>query len=197
MSIKTERVALVVGAGSSLGEAIAAELGRAGLRMALNDLMPGRIDANAAAIQAAGGQAAAYAADLTRKLALQTMLQAILEKWERIDVLVFVASIQPSTPLLDMDEWDWHRALDANLTAAFLCMQSVGRIMRTLGGGMIVNIAAESEGKSAVFAAAAAGLQALTEAANPELAAAGIRAVSLQHPSAAEVAALCAAVPSS
>jgi hypothetical protein len=47
-----------------------------------------------------------------------------------------------------------------------------------------------------VFAAAAAGLQALTEAAAPELAAAGIRAAALQAPSAAEVAALCAAVPS-
>lgn len=189
MSTKTERVALVVGAGSALGEAIATELGRAGWRMALNDLMPGRIDAGAAAIQAAGGEAAAYAADLTRKLALQTMLQAILEKWGRIDVLVFVASVQPNTPLLDMDEWDWHRALDTNLTAVFLCMQSVGRTMRTLGGGTIINIAAANTG-SAVFAAAAAGLRALSQAAGPELAAAGIQIHNLENPKTADILAL-------
>jgi NAD(P)-dependent dehydrogenase (short-subunit alcohol dehydrogenase family) len=185
-----ERVALVVGAGIPLGEATAMELGRAGLRVALNDLLPTRIDASAAAINAAGGQAAGYAVDLTRKLALQTMLQDILEKWGRIDVLVFIASVQPATPLLDLDEWDWHRALDANLTAAFLCMQSVGRTMRTLGSGTIVNIIAASEVSSAVFAAASAGLVALSEAARAEYKAAGIQVHALHNPSAADVTAL-------
>jgi 3-oxoacyl-[acyl-carrier protein] reductase len=190
-----ERVALIVGAGGPLGQAIADELAQAGFRLALNDPLPGRIEAHAERIRAAGGEAAAHAADLTRKLALQTMLQSILEQWGRIDALVFIAAVQPATPLLDLDEWDWHRALDTNLTAAFLCMQSVGRTMRQLGSGVIVNIATEDGGESAVFAAAAAGLQALTEAAAPELATAGIHAAALQAPSAAQVAALCAAVP--
>jgi NAD(P)-dependent dehydrogenase (short-subunit alcohol dehydrogenase family) len=183
----SERVALVVGAGTSLGEAIATKLAKSGTRVALNDLLPVRIEAAAAAITHAGGQAAAFAADLTRKLALQTMLQSILERWGRIDALVFIASVQPTTPLLDMDEWDWHRSLDTNLTAAFLCMQSVGRTMRELGSGVIVNVAAKSGGHSASFAAASAGLQALTQAAAQEFAAAGIRTLWLQDPAASQV----------
>jgi 3-oxoacyl-[acyl-carrier protein] reductase len=186
----SERVALVVGAGSHLGEAIVSDLARNGLRLALNDLLPTRIEAQAQKVISSGGEAAAFAADLTRKLALQTMLQSILERWGRIDVLVFIASVQPTTPILDMDEWDWHRALDANLTAAFLCMQSVGRTMRELGSGTIINIAAESSLHSASFAAAAAGLQALTQAAAAELTDASIAAHWLQNPRATEVAAL-------
>jgi NAD(P)-dependent dehydrogenase (short-subunit alcohol dehydrogenase family) len=183
----SERVALVVGAGSPLGEAISVGLAKAGVRVALNDLLPVRIETAAVTITEAGGQAAAFAADLTRKLALQTMLQSILERWGRIDALVFIASVQPTTPLLDMDEWDWHRSLDANLTAAFLCMQSVGRTMRQLGIGVIVNVAVKSEGRSASFAAAAAGLQALTDGAAAEFTAAGIRTHWLQDPTAKQV----------
>lgn len=186
--MSNERVALVVGAGSPLGESIAKQLAAAGWRVALNDLLPTRIEPTAATI---GAQAAAFSNDLTRKLALQTMLQSILEKWERIDALIFIASVQPTTPVLDMDEWDWHRAIDANLTAAFLCMQSVGRTMRALGSGVVINIATASNG-SAAFEAAAAGLAALGKAAQAEFADAGVVVKFLSDPSAAEVVALTA-----
>jgi NAD(P)-dependent dehydrogenase (short-subunit alcohol dehydrogenase family) len=185
----TKRVALVTGAGSKLGGAVARKLAAAGWRVALNDLLPTRIEALAAEISAAGGHASAYAADLTRKLALQTALQGILEDWERIDALVFIGSVQPPTPLLDLDEWDWHRTVDATLTAGFLAMQSVGRVMRELGAGVIVNIAAAAP-NTAAYAAAAAGLQALSAAAKDELATHQIQVHWLQQPSAEQVVAL-------
>lgn len=161
------KVALIVGTASQPGQQAARALYTAGYRVALSDLMPDRIEAFAAEL---GAQAAAYPVDVSRKLALQTMLQSILSDWERIDVLVFVPTVAPETPLLDMDEWDWHRTIDSNLTAAFLAMQSVGRIMRRIGGGTIVNILAPEYSPSPVFRAAVNGLQALSEAAKGEFA---------------------------
>lgn len=166
----TKPVALIVGAGSAAGEAVARGLAAAGLRVALNDLLPGRIEAIAAELNAGGGEAAAHPADGSRKLALQTMLQAVLEAWERVDLLVFLPIAQPETPLLDMDEWDWHRTLDLNLSMAFLCVQSVGRVMRELGGGRMVIAQVAQPGGAAARQAAAGGLAALAAAAGVELA---------------------------
>ena len=168
-------VALIVGAGSEAGRGIVRGLASAGLRLALNDLLPDRIEALAAEVKAAGGEAVAFPADVTRKLGLQTMLQDVLGAWERIDVLVFIASTQPPDALLDMDEWDWHRTIDMNLTAAFLCMQSAGRVMREQGGGVIVNVLAGDESASPAYAAAAGGLWALSEQAMVEFAQHGVR----------------------
>jgi NAD(P)-dependent dehydrogenase (short-subunit alcohol dehydrogenase family) len=95
-----------------------------------------------------------------------------------------------------MDEWDWHRTIDLNLTAAFLCMQSVGRVMRELGGGVIVNVIAKDvqrpthssqqatpqgrlsnvkKPESSAYEVAAAGVEALSRAAEEEFAAHKIR----------------------
>lgn len=172
----SNKVALIVGAASQPGQQAARLLVAAGYHVALNEQMPDRIEALAADL---GPQAGAYPADVSRKLALQTMLQSILETWERIDVLVFVPSVAPETPLLDLDEWDWHRAIDSNLTAAFLAMQSVGRIMRQLGGGMIINILELEYSSSPVFQAAVHGLKALAEAVRPEFEQHGIKVVTL------------------
>jgi NAD(P)-dependent dehydrogenase (short-subunit alcohol dehydrogenase family) len=176
MSKPTERVALIVRAGNELGQKLASELARAGVRIALNDLLPDRVDQIATQIKSSGGVATVHPVDLTRKLALQTMLQDILDVWERIDILIFIANVQPGDALLDMDEWDWHRALDQNLTAAFLCTQSVGRVMRETGGGTIIFVLAGDRTKSSItYETSAAGLQALSEAAAPELAEANIQ----------------------
>lgn len=178
--LTNERVALIVGAGNEIGQAVAQDLAKSGLRVALNDLLPTRIENLAADIKSKGGQAAVYAADLTRKLALQTSLQSILEAWGRIDVLVFVATVQPGANLLDMDEWDWHRTIDSNLTAAFLCMQSVGRVMREIGGGVIINVLAGTMEASAGYAASSSGLEALSVASARELSAHNIQVHALR-----------------
>jgi NAD(P)-dependent dehydrogenase (short-subunit alcohol dehydrogenase family) len=182
MAIPAEsKVALIIGAGTALGAEIARGLASSGMQLALNDQLPTRIEPLAAEIAAGGGQAAAFPADVSRKLSLQTMLQDVLEKYARIDILVFVAGTQPDDALLDMDEWDWHRTIDLNLTAAFLCMQSVGRVMRELGGGVIVNVVnvpgptSNVKSDSAAYAVAAAGVEALSRTAGKEFAAHGIR----------------------
>jgi NAD(P)-dependent dehydrogenase (short-subunit alcohol dehydrogenase family) len=175
------KVALIIGAGTALGAEIARGLASSGMQLALNDQLPTRIEPLAAEITAGGGRAIAFSADVSRKLSLQTMLQEVLEKYARIDMLVFIANVQPPDVILDMDEWDWHRTIDLNLTAAFLCMQSVGRVMRELGGGVIVNVlnvpgpTSHVKSDSAAYAVAAAGVEALSRKADKEFAAHGIR----------------------
>jgi NAD(P)-dependent dehydrogenase (short-subunit alcohol dehydrogenase family) len=84
-----------------------------------------------------------------------------------------------------MDEWDWHRTLDVNLTGAFFMMQSVARVMRGKGKGEILNIVAGS-GKGVDKAAGAylssmAGLAALSHQADLELSPLGIRVYAVEN----------------
>jgi gluconate 5-dehydrogenase len=96
-----------------------------------------------------------------------------------IDILINHAAVQPHVPLLDMDEWDWHRVLDVNLTGAFLMTQSAGRLMRERGKGVILNLVTEpdrveSGGRAAAFAASMSALKEFTDQAARELSPYGI-----------------------
>jgi NAD(P)-dependent dehydrogenase (short-subunit alcohol dehydrogenase family) len=77
-----------------------------------------------------------------------------------------------------MDEWDWHRTLEVNLTGAFLMTQSAGRVMRAQGGGVMINLVTEStseDSHKAAFLASMSGLEALTRQAAQELSPYGIQ----------------------
>lgn len=135
------RVALVSGAGKGAGRAIAEGFAACGALVAANDVSPINLDEVVRGIQASGGQAGAFVEDVAKKVAVQTMINHITDEWGRLDFLVNCANVEPHAPLLEMDEWDWHRTLGVNLTGAFLLIQSAGRVMRDAGGGVIVNVA--------------------------------------------------------
>ena len=180
MSEFADKVVLITGAGRGLGRVVAGEFAKRGALVALNDLTPVNVDEVVVEIIAAGGRAKTYLTDVAKKVAVQTMLTDLLEDWERIDILVNHANVRPQRPLLDMDEWDWRRVIDVNLTGAFLVLQSVGRVMRELGGGVIVNIgpsgqAGPEQAPHAAYLSAKAGVLELTRAAAHELAEYNIR----------------------
>jgi NAD(P)-dependent dehydrogenase (short-subunit alcohol dehydrogenase family) len=82
-----------------------------------------------------------------------------------------------------MDEWDWHRTLDVNLTGAFLMTQSVGRMMRVKGKGAILNIVTGT-GKgveAGAYLSSMAGLAALSHQADLELSPLGIRVHAVEN----------------
>lgn len=165
------KVALVVGAGSPLGSAAAQALASEGAWVGALDWSPNAAEKSLAAVVADGGEGRAYQADASKKLAFQTALEAMLEERAKIDILLNASTVQPKGTLLELDEWDWRRALDLNLSSVFLSMQSVGRVMRDLGGGMMINLlAAPSESTTAPYQTAAAGIEALTQNAAKELA---------------------------
>jgi NAD(P)-dependent dehydrogenase (short-subunit alcohol dehydrogenase family) len=107
------------------------------------------------------------------------LIKAVEDDFGRIDILVNHAAVEPHAPLLEMDEWDWHRTLDVNLTGTFLMTQSVGRMMREGGGGVIINLVTVTGGDEgpllAAFLASMAGLEALGQQAARELEPYGIR----------------------
>jgi NAD(P)-dependent dehydrogenase (short-subunit alcohol dehydrogenase family) len=176
-----ESTALVTGAGRGSGQAIALALGAAGARVAVVDVNPDSAQRAADAITQAGGQARATVADVSNKLAVQTMLYEVLEVWERIDLLVNAAHVTPQSPALKLDEWEWNRTLDVNLKGAFLVSQTVARAMQATGGGLILNVIRPGAASAhAAVNAARAGLVGLTAALAEEWGAYGIAVESLE-----------------
>ena len=135
------QVVLVTGAGRGIGKAIALAFAGEGAKVAVNDINPDSCETTANEINASGGEAAAFHADVSNKLAVQSMLIDLEDRWGRVDVLINNAGVEPHQPIVQLDEWDWNRTLDVYLKGAFICSQSVGRMMIKQGGGAIVNIA--------------------------------------------------------
>ena len=150
--------------------------------MAANDISPVNLDETVAHILAAGGQAKAYVEDIAKKMPVQTLLNAVLDDFGRIDILVNCAEVEPQKSVLEMDDWDWQRTLDVNLNGAFLLTQSAGRIMKEKGGGVIVHVGERPKGteKRAAYFTSKAGLAALSALAAYELSEAGIRVYHVQ-----------------
>jgi len=168
--------AVVTGAGRGMGQALALALGRAGARVAVVDVNPDAAQRTADAITQAGGVAAVQTADVSNKMAVQTMLYAILEQWERIDILVNAAHVTPGSLALKLDEWEWNRVVDVNLKGVFLVSQTAARAMKESGGGIIFNVLRPVEASPhAAVRAAREGLVGLTAALAAEWAEFGVR----------------------
>ncbi len=177
MNYLRDKIVLVTGAGKGAGRALALAFAERGAVVAANDISPTNVDQVVAEIAAQGGQAKAYIEDVAKKVGVQYLVNSVEEDFGGIDILVNHAAVEPHMSLLDMDEWDWHRTLDVNLTGAFLMTQSVGRMMRVKGKGAILNIVTGS-GKgllAGAYRSSMAGLAALSHQADLELSPIGIR----------------------
>jgi len=173
------KVVLITGAGRGSGRLLAEAFAKQGASVALNDISPQNIEALAADLTTHGYKAKTYVEDISKKMAVQSMLKQIEDDFGGIHVLINHAMVEPHMALLKMDEWDWHRTLDVNLTGAFLTMQTVGRVMRDKGGGVIINLASLAEGTvtldRAAYVTSVFGLVGLTRQAARELFTDGIR----------------------
>jgi NAD(P)-dependent dehydrogenase (short-subunit alcohol dehydrogenase family) len=169
----------VTGAGQGIGRAVAESLARRGAILAVNDITPVHLDETLEHILAAGGRARDYVFDVAKRPPIQAMVDLIMEDWGRIDILVNSAGVEPHASILDMDEWDWTRTLDVNLSGPFFVMQQVGRLMRQRQSGVIVNLGAVTSSpvpkNRAAFIASKDGLAGLTRAAAQEFAEFNVR----------------------
>jgi glucose 1-dehydrogenase len=116
------QAALVTGAATGIGRAVAQRLAAAGAAVAINHL-PHQEDAATElgeAIGAAGGRAIAVAADVTREADVEAMTRRAIEELGRIDILVANAGLQRDGPAAELTLEDWQAVLNVNLTGAFL-----------------------------------------------------------------------------
>lgn len=174
------RAALVTGAGAGVGRAVALALAAAGASVFVNDLNPDRADSVAEEIVAAGGQAAGWQADVANRFQVGSLIEGARDRFGRIDILVNAAGVFKGGPLATLDEWDWRRIVDVNLTGAFFCTQLLSRVMADEGGGVIVNVAAAAGHPSAIesgigYTATKAGVVGLTKQSARDLAPRNIR----------------------
>jgi len=187
MNYLKDKVVLITGAGKGAGRALALAFAERGAIVAANDISPVNVELVVAEIESRGGRAKAYIEDVAKKVGAQYLVNSVEDDFGGIDILVNHAAVEPHTSLLDMDEWDWHRTLDVNLTGAFLMIQSTGRVMKEKGKGEILNIVAGSgKGGDAALNAAAyqssmAGLAELSNQAGRELSPHGIRVYAIEN----------------
>jgi NAD(P)-dependent dehydrogenase (short-subunit alcohol dehydrogenase family) len=177
----TGQAALVTGAGSGLGQGIAARFAEAGAAVIVHY----RRSAEGAQslvrrIEAVGGRALAVQGDLGREEDAARVVAAAVQAFGRLDVVVNNAGIYPVAGVLEMTAGQWDEMMAATLRSAFLCTQAAARQMASQDtGGAIVNITSiEAESPAAGhghYGAAKAGLWAYTRTAALELAAHGIR----------------------
>ena len=177
----TARVALVTGASRGIGAAVAKRLAAGGAVVAIN--YAGRADAAAevvAAIESHGGTATAFQADVSDPAACAALVDDVVARFGRIDVLVNNAGITRDGLLVRMSDDDWRAVLDTNLSGAFYLSRAVGKLMMKQRSGSIINISSVvgvmGNAGQANYAAAKAGLIGLTKSVARELARRGVRA---------------------
>jgi NAD(P)-dependent dehydrogenase (short-subunit alcohol dehydrogenase family) len=134
------RVALVTGASRGLGRAIAVALGAAGAAVACAARARDQVDATAAEIAAAGGQARALRLDVTRPEQIVAGVEEIEAVLGPVDVLVNNAGITIEKKTLEVTDEDWNTVLATNLTSMFRCARAVAPGMIRLERGKIINI---------------------------------------------------------
>ena len=174
----TGRTAIVTGAGSGIGAAIAHELARAGTHVLVQDLNTETANATADAIRADGGSAAAIAGDVRERSAAQAAVDALLASHGRVDILVNNAGVQHVAPLDDYPLEQWERLIGILLTAPFIWTQAVLPAMRRQKWGRIVNISSingkRGEAGKSAYCSAKHGIIGLTRVASLETATDGI-----------------------
>lgn len=183
---ETARVALVTGAGTGIGAAIARRFGQGGDIVVLAGLGEGELEAVAAQIRDAGGQAVAQVCDVADRADRAALFALIDAEFGRVDTLVNNAGISgPDAlgPAMDETEEHHRRLMDVNLSAAYFLAQEAGRRMRDAGGGSIINIssvggsAAQLDGTT--YCMTKAGLDAMARNLCCEWAPFGIRVNSI------------------
>lgn len=168
MSRLAGKVAIVTGGTRGIGRGIAAAYLREGARVLITGTDAARAQAVAGELSTTG-DCAGIAADLTRMEAIQPIVDAALARFGRIDVLVNNAGIGSGTSVWDVSVDEWDRIVDVNLRASFFLSVAAARVMRTSGGGSLLNvssIAGQNGGiaGSPAYAAAKAGVIGLTRA---------------------------------
>ena len=136
------KVAIVTGAGSGFGEAIAKRYAQEGAKVVVNDLVEPAARRVADEIRAAGGEAAVQAGDVSRDADVARLVGSALERFGRLDIVVNNAgTTHRNRPMLEVDEAEFDRVYAVNVKSIYLTAKHAVPHFRRAGGGCFVNIA--------------------------------------------------------
>ena len=175
-----DKVAIVTGSGRGIGLAIAKKLASAGATAVITDISQEFADSGAKEITDMGLKASPFVCNVTDQSSIEKMAEDIISKFGKIDILVNNAGITRDTLIMRMKIEDWNAVIETNLSSVFKVTQSVVKHMSKANYGRIVNIASvigiHGNFGQANYAAAKAGVIALTKTTAKEYASKGITA---------------------
>ena len=136
-----DKIAIVTGGGSGIGEATCLRFAEEGAKVVVADIDKTSVDLVVGKIKANGGTATGFIVDVTDRKQIKDMIFFTVKKYERIDVLVNNAGITADAKLEKMTEEQWDRVIDINLKGVFNCGQAVVNAMKQQNSGVILNTA--------------------------------------------------------
>jgi glucose 1-dehydrogenase len=174
------RCALVTGASSGIGEAVARRLAAAGATVILvYRSHPAAAKKIVAEIKASAGEAVALHADMAKERSIKSLFAQVFRKFGAVDILVNSAGMENKSPFLKMPLRDWDQVMTVNLRAVFLCSQLAAQRMVKNGGGTIINLSSVHQlipwGGYAHYCASKGGLDMLMKTMALELADKNVR----------------------
>ena len=179
MTPERSRVALVTGAGSGIGRAIAEKLAKNGEQVAVNDLNSEAADEAVARIKESGGRAAAAPGDVSDSEAVGRIMAAVRDACGSPEILVNNAGFLQQKRFADLTVEDFDRMIAVHLRGTFLCTRAVLPEMLSRGGGIVVNVASQLGQIGGIelchYSAAKAGIIGLTKSLAREVSAQGVR----------------------
>jgi NADP-dependent 3-hydroxy acid dehydrogenase YdfG len=172
MNEVANKVVLVTGASSGIGEAVARDLAAHGATVVIGARRVERLEALKTEIEAAGGTAMALGLDVTSRDSVQAFVDAARERFGRVDVIVNNAGVMPLSPIaaLKVDEWD--QMIDVNIRGVLHGIAAALPVMEAQGHGQIVNIASTAGHQiiptAAVYCATKHAVRVISEALRQE-----------------------------
>jgi 3-oxoacyl-[acyl-carrier protein] reductase len=177
MMHELSKIAVVTGAGSGIGRAIAGRLARDGAIVMVADINKPKAEETTRAIVKSGRQAVSLELDVGEPKMVQAVYDSIAAKYGRLDIQVSNAGVTARTPFLDVSLETFHGIIRTNLYGALLCGQAAARLMRATGGRIvnITSISGQQGGTGrAAYGASKAAIINLTQTMAVELAPFGI-----------------------
>jgi NAD(P)-dependent dehydrogenase (short-subunit alcohol dehydrogenase family) len=161
------KVAVVIGGSSGIGQVLARGLAEAGADVVPTARRIDLVKAAADQIESLGRKSLRVTCDVTDRGSLELLLQATVEAFGKVDILINSAGFNQRIPTLQLDEADWNKLLDTNLTGTLRACQIFGRQMIEHGYGRIINIASMGSFLAlyevAAYCASKAGVASLTK----------------------------------